>query len=214
MACNVSYFHYPKDGGNGRSRHNDIVILNDGSITYHGVTFNKDSSIDLTLLNEEERHHFRWRAGTDSWGSDHFPIFIELNAVFETSQKGMNNRRLYSKETDWHKFSREVEYRIETAKDLHNGNLYPCIKYSSLTALLTEAVGEAAPSFRPNNRRYRPTDLTPPRKQPPPCPWWNVECDKLIRMRKAALRQIQYRGTRDSFINYKEAEAKARNGLK
>jgi hypothetical protein len=67
---------------------------------------------------------------------------------------------------------------FETAKDLHNGNLDPCIKYSSLTALMTEAVGAATPSFRPNNRKQRPTDLTPPRKQPPPCPWWNAECDK------------------------------------
>jgi hypothetical protein len=33
-------------------------------------------------------------------------------------------------------------------------------------------------------------------------------------MRKAALRLFQCRGTRDNFINYKKAEAKARNELK
>jgi hypothetical protein len=73
----------------------DIVILNDGSTTYHGAASNKDSSIDLTLVIEEDRHRFRWRVGTDSWGSDHFPILIELNATFEPNLKGVNNHRLY-----------------------------------------------------------------------------------------------------------------------
>jgi hypothetical protein len=38
-----------------------------------------------------------------------------------------------------------VESRIELAEDLHNGNLNPYIKYSSLTALMMDAVGEATP---------------------------------------------------------------------
>jgi hypothetical protein len=48
---------------------------------------------------------------------------------------------------------------------------------------------------------------TPPRKLLPPCPWRNTECDKLIRMHKAALWHFQYRGTTENFINYKKAEA-------
>jgi hypothetical protein len=79
---------------------------------------------------------------------------------------------------------------------------------------MSDAVGETTPSSRPNSRKQRPTDPTPPRKLPPPYSRWNTECDKLIRMRKAALRQFQHRGTRDNFNNYKKADAKARNGLK
>jgi hypothetical protein len=63
-------------------------------------------------------------------------------------------------------------------------------------------------------QQHWPTDPTPPRKLLPPYPWWNAAHDKLIRMHKAALWQFQYRGTRENFINYKKAEAKARNELK
>jgi hypothetical protein len=58
-----------------------------------------------------------------------------------------------------------VECRIKAAKD-HNRNLNPCIKYSSLTALMTDIVGEATTPFRCNSRKQRPTDPTPPRKYP------------------------------------------------
>jgi hypothetical protein len=36
----------------------DTVILNDRSTTYHSAALNKDSSIDLILVNEEDLHHF------------------------------------------------------------------------------------------------------------------------------------------------------------
>lgn len=61
----------------------DLVMLNDGSTTYHDGASNKDSSIDLTLVNEEDLHRFRWRVGTDSWGSGRFPIPIGFNATFK-----------------------------------------------------------------------------------------------------------------------------------
>jgi hypothetical protein len=85
----------------------------------------------------------------------------------------MNNSRLYSysKEANGDKFSRDVESRIEAAEDLHNGNLNSCIKYSSLTALKTDVIGEATPPSRRNSRKQRPTG-------PTPCSWWNAECDK------------------------------------
>jgi hypothetical protein len=73
----------------------DIVVLNDGSTTYHGAAMNTDSSIDMTLVKEDHCHCFCWRVGTDSWGSDHFPILVELNATFEPNLKRINNRRLY-----------------------------------------------------------------------------------------------------------------------
>jgi hypothetical protein len=72
-----------------------------------------------------------------------------------------------------------VESRIKVAKDRHNGNLNSCIKYSSLTALMTEAVKEATPPSRCNSRKQWLTDPTPPRKLLPPFPLWNAECDKL-----------------------------------
>jgi hypothetical protein len=56
------------------------------------------------------------------------------------------------------------------------------------------------------------TDGSNTTKEPtPPSSWWNAECDRLIRMRKVALCSSCIR---ENFINYKKAEAKARNGLK
>jgi hypothetical protein len=75
---------------------------------------------------------------------------------------------------------------------LHNRKLNPCIKYSFLTASMADAAGEATPPFSCNIRKCRPTDAIPPRKLPLTCPWWNTECNKLIKMRKAALWQFQY----------------------
>jgi hypothetical protein len=41
---------------------------------------------------------------------------------------------IVKKKTNWDKFQWEVESTIETAKDLHNGSLNPCIKYSSFNS--------------------------------------------------------------------------------
>lgn len=45
-------------------------------------------------------------------------------------------------------------------------------------------------------------------------PWWNDECEKMKRLRKAALLKYKYLSSFDNFINYKQADALAKRCFK
>lgn len=47
-----------------------------------------------------------------------------------------------------------------------------------------------------------------------PCPCWNDECEKLVRLRRAAAAKLKYSLTRENYIKFKQADAKVKYGLK
>lgn len=69
-----------------------MVILSDGWTTYHGQALNKESSINLTLVNEDHKY-FHWRVGIDSWESNHIPILIEHYIKKKKKLTGINSHR-------------------------------------------------------------------------------------------------------------------------
>ncbi|XP_023703181.1 uncharacterized protein LOC111862205 [Cryptotermes secundus] len=51
-------------------------------------------------------------------------------------------------------------------------------------------------------------------KRPNPAPFWNEDCNRLIRLRKGALLRLQQYPTRDNFLQYKKIEAKTRSDIR
>ncbi|XP_034938092.1 uncharacterized protein [Chelonus insularis] len=100
-----------------------------------------------------------WNVGDDPWGSDHYPIFIELSVKTGKRDEVKDRTRLYTLNTDW-------------------------------------------------------KGLNPRRKSNPTCVWWNEECSRLIRLRKAALLKFKFDSSASNFITYKKAEANVKSGLK
>ena len=101
-----------------------------------------------------------------------------------------------------------MKERFEEALDVQ-------VRYSRFVALLDECVSRATPRLRygdPTNSRKSASSGSG--RSGPPSPWWDSECDKLSRLRRAAFLRFKYTGLREDKMLYKTAEAKAEYGLK
>ena len=68
---------------------NNVVLLNDGTMTYHNLYFNSYSAIDLSISSSDIALDFNWSVSEYVNGSDHFPIHLKFarNVPTETPPK-------------------------------------------------------------------------------------------------------------------------------
>lgn len=89
--------------------------------------------------------------------------------------------RLVSKKTDWSLYQNYLENGYKEFLNLDFNQSTMDVKYSFFVDRITEALLASSPVKRPfvfdKTRHKNPT------------PWWDDECDKFIRLRKAALKK-------------------------
>lgn len=210
----------------------DYIILNDQKATYHSSTHNSWSSIDLIIAHTSLGLYTDWKVCKDNWGSDHFPIFLHIGRQITPSRPLFNSNRKYSKNIDWKKFKDRVSMSIEKNKSFLTEISDLDVKYTSFVAIISDALSPKPPKSNPdnnnlniiNNAQSKPRNTTR-QKNPtpdgnisdqssfhssPPCIWWDAECDRLVRLRKAVLSKFRFSNLRSDFIEYKKASAKAR----
>lgn len=136
-------------------------------------THNYGSVLDLTIAHRSLAFKLNWSSGIDSWGNDYLPIFIsshirpDLNIIFRKQPK------LYSDASDWSSFQVYID------KEIIRSFLSNCdveTQYSTFTAIIEGGLKKANSSKR-NNLKY--SKINHKIYSPPPCLWWNSECDKL-----------------------------------
>ena len=79
---------------------NNVVLLNDGMMTYHNLHFNSYSAIDLSICSSDRALDFNWSVNEYLNGSDHFPIHLMFarNVPTETPL-----------EADWAKYKEGIK---------------------------------------------------------------------------------------------------------
>lgn len=95
--------------------------------------------------------------------------------------------RLYFPHTDWKLFQKQMDDDIE--------QMMPTISnigvdYHSFTTTVENALSISTPDKKPYWNSSRKSKINRS-----PCLWWNAECDKLIRLRKAALLKFRSSST-------------------
>lgn len=188
----------------------DVGILNEGQLTFHSGAYDSQSAIDITFVNDSSTLSYSWTVGESSWGSDHFPIVIEFEGQTRLNINHRPIKRLHTRKTDWSEFSRELKDRMNTTPEVHGGHGDPLQRYSSFATLVETGTIKATPLSNTliNGSRRKVKDSRPP------CPWWNEECDKLIRIRKATFLSFKHLPSRANFLSFKRAEIKAKAGLR
>ncbi|EFN64174.1 hypothetical protein EAG_00662, partial [Camponotus floridanus] len=83
----------------------DIIVLNDDSRTFWDAERDHWSKLDLSLASSSLGIKTSWLVNQDSWGSDHFRIFINMNISVTPKSKVRRSPKLYSSKTDWAVFS-------------------------------------------------------------------------------------------------------------
>lgn len=193
----------------------DFVTLNNGSPTYYGVTQDKDSAIDLTIAHSSMTARFSWQVNDYLWGSDHFPIIIKSGQFFREEIRHRRPPRLYTTRTNWKSFQLIMDQRIK--EDWKSVPTEIEIAYPTFICLVEGALSESTPGFHNRNVRGSTPQGKPGEGRgsgSPPCPWWNVECEMLIRQRKAALNNFQLTRLFSDLVKYQRQVAITKRELR
>ena len=102
--------HNPLWGGNDRDIYgnivenilntNDIILCNDGSMTYHNIYTNTFSAIDLSICSTNIAMDFNWSVDNYLHGSDHYPIHLKHSQNIPSSSPP----KWKEKEANWNKY--------------------------------------------------------------------------------------------------------------
>ena len=191
----------------------NFVLLNDNSPTHvtlspNGLSF---SNIDLTFISTGLAINSNWYVTDDKKGSDHFPIIIEVNAKIIFTQKP--DYRYNLKKMDWGNFISLLNSKKSYFNSDEFLNLDPLSRYDNFIEVLNDSILESLPKNKKN--QSTPTNIALKNNNSKPnCLWWNDNCDKVIRQRKAAVLSIKHRFTMDKFIEVKRIEALTKKTLK
>ncbi|PNF30200.1 hypothetical protein B7P43_G08428 [Cryptotermes secundus] len=88
-------------------------------------------------------------------------------------------------------------------------------RYDHLIQIIKGKVADTTPKRKSqNNFGNGGHGTTGNREKQPACIWWNNECDKVTRIRKAKLLKWKYCKTEETFMEYKKAAVIAKNRLR
>ena len=169
----------------------NMSILNTGSPTHHHIQTNTETCIDLALCSPESLLNFTWTPTDDSFRSDHYPIYID-----EVSDSPSNNNIRYNfNRANW------TQYKTLTSNPRYNieDNIDSLVQ--DFNNLITNAADISIRKSNSVNCKY-------------PLPFWNSECENIVRERKRARRKYRRTGLIEDKINLNRTTALAKRILK
>lgn len=106
----------------------EMYIVNWDTKSRIGEGGRRDSNIDLIFCSENIYDEIKYKQVDDSWGSDHFPIELEIGIEKRIYKKRSN--RVSSAKTDWKEYKRIIiemeeeldkeEYKNKKEEDKYN----------------------------------------------------------------------------------------------
>ena len=190
--------HNPLWGGTNRDMYgsivenilnaNDIVLYNDGSMTYHNIHTNTYSAIDLSICSSSIAMDFNWSVNDYLHGSDHFPIHLKYSENIPTPSPP----KWKEKEADWNKY--RLGINIDREFESFSNHLEA---YSYLTDKIIDSAEESIPKTGNLPRR-------------PAVPWWDKKCNVLRKITRKCYRRFKNSGSQTTKIIYQRAMAKKR----
>lgn len=170
---------------------NDLCLFNDKSLTYiHPATGNM-SSLDLSICSPSLYLDYLFHVHDDSCGSDHFPTFLTND---QSSISEPISRWKFSK-ANWKLFASLCDGRFTPGEFVNVDD--PINKFSSmLLDIAEECIPKTSTSLKRNN------------------PWFNEDCKKSTRERRAAIRRFQINPTSENLESMKIFRAKARRTVR
>ena len=150
----------------------DLIVLNDRS----GTRINNDgtlSSIDVTLASKNLGLKTNWHVHTESLGSDHLPILIEINEKPVT--QAITFTRYQYRRADWSTFKTECGKSFQEPIFDQDNAVYN----NNIVAAIHKAAEKSVPKTRNNNLRAKNT------------PYWNKRCNDAVKNRQKAERKMR-----------------------
>ncbi|XP_076644973.1 uncharacterized protein LOC143354605 [Halictus rubicundus] len=159
-----------------------IFLHNPDSLTHVDLSNNSKSNIDLIFTTPDLADKTRINTLDDTHGSDHFPIGIEISIEKTRHIYRKVTNTLSSSRTDWDKYQELMaqNFQLFLSREF---NILDCVeKYNFFTDYIREAIIKNTPSkVTVNDNIHRN-----------PVPWWDKECERVKRLRRAAYKKWQH----------------------
>lgn len=169
----------------------DLVLHNDNTLTHIDKHNNTKSNIDLVFTTPNLSHKINFTVHDEPWGSDHFPIFINIGIEKEKYEK--KSFKIKSKRTDWTIFENNLNLNYNEFLSLDYDLLNTIEKYKYFKEVIVKATSQSTPVRKKVNNKDRITN---------PVSWWDSTCDRVKRQRRAAFKKWQFSLELDDLINY------------
>lgn len=170
----------------------NLIILNDKSNTR--VDFHKSSfsNLDLMIASLNLVDKINVDICEETFGSDHYPVYLNINIGKNVYKR--KTFKLQSVRTNWVNFYKEAEENFDLFLTNEYDKMAASEKYEYFTETIKEIIKKNTPKFRFNPNR---------KKIKNPAAWWNSECDRLKRLKKAAYKKWEFSKKMEDLIEYK-----------
>lgn len=168
----------------------DLILLNTGHPTHFDVRTQSFSCLDLSLCSPSLRLDFSWLVLDQTPSSDHFPILLSPTNYVPLP----NPPRWRFDRADWGTFTSLSHIPFSPSAFSSTTDLLNVFSVSVLSAALTAI---------PRTARSHTSKCVP---------WWNSDCTRALRVKRAAWRSYRFRrhssDSMPSFISFKRASAR------
>ena len=171
---------------------NDLILYNNGAMTYHNIHTNIMSAIDLSISSSDIYIDFTWSVNEYLNGSDHFPIHLTYARNTPTEFP----RKWKALEANWVKYSKETCIE-EEFKDFKTH----LEAYDHIVEKIISSANENIPKTKGKPQR-------------PAVPWWNKTCGIMRKITRKCYKRYKARGSLEAKIIYKRNMAKQRKYFK
>ena len=173
----------------------DLYLLNSDSLTHVDFYRRKRSNLDLIFANCQFAHKITINVHDETFGSDHFPIYVNININKQMYTK--KTHKLHSVCTDWNAVNNTLVNGFENFFT-SQFNLAPAKeKYNIFFDLISKSIIDNTP-------RRKTVDPSIHRN---PVPWWDAECHQYKTLRKATFKKWQNTQELNDLIEYNRLAA-------
>ena len=173
----------------------DLFLHNYNTISRTDFKNNSHSNIDLLFSTTNIAQKIDIKVFDETLGSDHYPILctidIDKHIYIQKSFK------LKSIRTNWELFAYNLEANYTNFLTTDYDNSSPQNKYEVFMNTITSAIKLSTPTKKKVLPQFHRN----------PVSWWDKDCDRVKRLRKAALKKWEYSNDLVDLIAYKKAVA-------
>lgn len=172
----------------------NLIILNTEGDTHLNVNNGTTSNIDLIIADPTAASKVVNLANYDEcFGSDHFPLQLSVSLCKYVYRR--SSFKLRSTRTNWIAVENILGNRFQEFFDLEFDNATPSQKYGKFFQIVADAIVENTPKSRKVNDFVHRN----------PVEWWDNECEKFKRLRRAAFKKWRYSSEPSDGIAYKRS---------
>nr|CAI5847605.1 unnamed protein product [Callosobruchus analis] len=170
-----------------------LIFRNEGQPTRLTRPSANISAVDVTIISTDLLDISTWTVMSDTYGSDHFPILMNINSTTTNIDSHSTYKWRIHPHPDWNRFADMVHVTISGISDTASAN-------TIITDVIHGIQNAADHVFKRKNNTH---------KTPSP-PWWDNKCAQLAKDRKVAMRNFKNDLNIDNFVAYKHTVAKSK----